>query len=178
MTNNELTFVLDDLAQKINEHHDEAKQAIKKGLEHAIAAGKLLLEAKEMVPHGKWLPWLEANCTVSERSAQLYMRVSRESKIIEAKSATVADLTLRDGLKALTVLPREKNEPWIPVGSIVELRPPDGECLNAESGHLSACIMPSKTSVPGRTSPRKRPCSWGSRSMPFPPSNSNPKAAS
>ena len=134
ITNSNLAPVptLDDLAQKINEHHDEAKNAMKKGLEHAIAAGRLLLEAKEMVPHGKWLPWLEANCTVADRTAQLYMRVSRESKTIEAKYATVADLTLRDGLKALTVLPREKNEPWIPVGSIVELRPPDGECLNAE----------------------------------------------
>jgi Protein of unknown function (DUF3102) len=62
------------LAATINEHLEAAEAATRRGLEHAIAVGALLIEAKELVAHGEWLPWLQANCRVSERSAQVYSR--------------------------------------------------------------------------------------------------------
>ena len=70
MTSNRLTH----LAAEINAEHDAATGAFKKGCEHALRAGELLLEAKEQVKHGEWLPWLKANCHISQRSAQLYMK--------------------------------------------------------------------------------------------------------
>ena len=55
-----------------------------------------------MLPHGQWLPWLEANCQVSGRSAQAYMRVARELPKLEgSKAQRVADLPLREAVRLL-----------------------------------------------------------------------------
>lgn len=87
------------LANEINAAHEKAKDAFKSSFEHAIHAGELLLLAKDKVEHGEWLPWLREHCTVSERTAQLYMQVARERPALE--SATVADLTLRGAAEQL-----------------------------------------------------------------------------
>jgi hypothetical protein len=97
---NELDL-LRDLARRINQEHDSAKAAFTRGFEHALRAGELLLEAKAKVKHGEWLPWLKANCSISQRTAQLYMRVVRERPQLEAKNASLADLTLEDAAKQL-----------------------------------------------------------------------------
>ena len=93
--------VLGNLAQRINTEAEAAHAAVRKGLEHALKAGELLIEAKAVVPHGQWLPWLEANCTVAERSAQLYMRVARERGKLSGESAGLADLTLEQAAERL-----------------------------------------------------------------------------
>ena len=61
MTSNNLP-ALDALADKINAEHEACRSAMRKGLEHALEAGRLLLEAKKGLPHGEWLPWLKENC--------------------------------------------------------------------------------------------------------------------
>ena len=60
-------------------------------LTDVINIGNLLLEAKEQLKHGEWLPWLKANFGSSIRSAQNYMAAAR----FAAKYATVAHLRLR-----------------------------------------------------------------------------------
>ena len=84
------------IASSINEHLAAAEQASKRGLEHAIAAGMLLIEAKELVGHGKWLTWLQANCpAVGPRQAQTYMRLARYRHKLEGfKNAATAHLTI------------------------------------------------------------------------------------
>jgi hypothetical protein len=92
-----------DLADQINREHRAANGAMQKGLEHALSAGKLLRDAKEHVGHGGWTGWLEANCHVSKRSAQAYMRLAREfTKLEPAKAQRVADLSFRDAMAALS----------------------------------------------------------------------------
>ena len=76
-----------ELAAQINEHHRLAYRYATKAIEHARQAGELLIKAKFEIPHGGWLPWLEANCDVGEREAQRYMRLSRRWD--ELKSDTV-----------------------------------------------------------------------------------------
>jgi DNA-directed RNA polymerase subunit L len=49
---------LDELAVRIRAEHEATVAAIKNGVEHAIVAGKLLLEAKAQLKHGRWSPWL------------------------------------------------------------------------------------------------------------------------
>jgi hypothetical protein len=44
------------------------------------AVGAQLILAKDRVPRGQWLPWLRANFDLSEDSAQLFMRVFRQSR--------------------------------------------------------------------------------------------------
>lgn len=46
--------------------------------EDIIGIGQRLIEAKEQLPHGEWLPWLENEVQFSERSAQQFMRIAKE----------------------------------------------------------------------------------------------------
>ena len=111
MTKAIATNDLAQLAKVINREHDLACQAIRTGLEHALTAGDLLQQAKAKVQHGDWLAWLEANCTVSERTAQAYMRLAREwPRLSDPKAQRVADLPLRQVL-ALVAEPRSEEAP-------------------------------------------------------------------
>jgi len=103
-TDIETSNFLADLAARIKVEHEATAAALKRGAEHAMAAGNLLIEAKAQLPYGRWLPWLKANCAVSERTARLYMRLARNRSEIENGNG-VADLSLRGAL-ALITLPR------------------------------------------------------------------------
>lgn len=46
--------------------------------QNIIEIGRRLIQAKEMLPHGRWLPWLEEKAEFSERTARNFMRVARE----------------------------------------------------------------------------------------------------
>lgn len=88
---------LPDLAARIKAEHQAVSLALKESVRHAIAAGELLIEAKGMVEHGQWLPWLRDHCTISERTAQLYMRVAKNRTEIEGQMRNdVADLSLSE----------------------------------------------------------------------------------
>lgn len=94
---------LRELAEGINQAHALVESHLQGAVQHAIRAGGLLAEAKEKVPHGEWLPWLAENCAIKERTAQTYMRLSRElPKLDPAKAQRVADLPLREAVRALT----------------------------------------------------------------------------
>jgi hypothetical protein len=43
-----------------------------------IETGKALKAIKENIGHGNWLPWLEAEGKMSERSAQRLMRIAEK----------------------------------------------------------------------------------------------------
>jgi hypothetical protein len=95
---------LADLAARIRAEHEAASHALKESVRHAIAAGELLIEAKGRLDHGRWLPWLKDHCAISERTAQLYMRVARNRAEIEAEIANpqrIADLTLSEAAALL-----------------------------------------------------------------------------
>ncbi len=103
MTSNNLP-ALDALADRINAEHEACHASMQKGLDHALKAGALLLEAKAGLPHGEWLPWLGENCPdISERTAQRYMRLAENRGELETKPATVADLTIRAAEELLAV---------------------------------------------------------------------------
>ncbi len=91
------------LAADINREHEAAQECAGKAVEHAKRAGELLIEAKGTIPHGEWIPWLATNVQFSERTAQTYMRVTRELPKLEGEKAhRVADLSLRDAIRALS----------------------------------------------------------------------------
>ena len=82
---------------------------MRRGVEHAIRAGELLIEAKAQLKHGEWLPWLENNCTMSERTAQLYMRLAQRRPELEASNPQgIADLTL-EGASGLLAKPAQND---------------------------------------------------------------------
>ena len=89
---------LDGLAERINDEHRIAAGFFEKHLDHAIKAGRLLLQAKATLAarhgssHGRWLAWLAANCTVPARTATKYMRIARRAD----KIGDLSGLSLRE----------------------------------------------------------------------------------
>jgi hypothetical protein len=102
---------LTDLAARIRAEHEAASAAFKDSVSHGIAAGEMLIEAKDQIAYGQWLPWLHEHCTIPERTAQLYMRLAR--KVPQLKSATVADLTTRAAAR-LIAKPRKQEAHYLP----------------------------------------------------------------
>jgi Protein of unknown function (DUF3102) len=93
---------LPDLAARIRAEHEAVSHALKESVRHAITAGELLIEAKEQLDHGQWLPWLRDHCTISERTAQLYMRVAKNREEIENQMRNgVGDLSLNEAVALL-----------------------------------------------------------------------------
>jgi hypothetical protein len=93
---------LADLAARIKVEHTAVSDSLKASVRHGIAAGELLIEAKAQLKHGQWLPWLRDHVEISERTAQLYMRLAKNRTEIEAKSATaIADFTLNEAAALL-----------------------------------------------------------------------------
>jgi hypothetical protein len=96
-----LSNSLTDLAARIKAEHEAIKVSLRESVQHAFAAGELLIEAKKQLKHGQWLPWLRDRCTISERTAQLYMRCAKSRAEIEKSAMGVADLTLTEAAAML-----------------------------------------------------------------------------
>ncbi len=89
------------LARKIHEEHEKAGEALRQGLEHALSAGKLLLEARSLCWYGTWERWVRENCQFALSTARLYMQLVRgEAKV---KSLTVGESpdTIKEARKVL-----------------------------------------------------------------------------
>ncbi len=65
------------LAETVRRAHAGTMDAAKTAAAYAIEAGTALIEAKALLKHGQWLPWLKEHCHLSERTAQLYMKIVR-----------------------------------------------------------------------------------------------------
>jgi hypothetical protein len=87
------------LAVEIRKAHADVQEAAKTAAQRAIEAGHALIEAKELVDHGGWLPWLRENCALADRTARLYMQVARSG----VNSATLANLGLQAAAKTVVL---------------------------------------------------------------------------
>ena len=75
---------------------------MKSGLEHAVEAGLLLIEAKGQARHGGWLKWVDANCKFSRRTAQLYVQMARHTESLGlTNTQRAAHLTCRATVRAM-----------------------------------------------------------------------------
>ena len=92
----------------------EILDAKRRGGEAILTIGRCLTEAKQTIPHGEWLPWLNERVEFSERTAQNFMRLAREWSNPQA----LADL---GAAKALTLLalPAEERESFIAENHVV-----------------------------------------------------------
>ena len=80
-----------------------------------LGIGQRLIEAKGMIPHGKWIPWLTEQVEFSERTAQSFMRLAREWSNPQA----LADLGATKAL-ALLALPPDERERFIEENHVVD----------------------------------------------------------
>jgi hypothetical protein len=72
----------------------EIKKSLRNDIGNIIKRGELLQEAKDQLEHGQWLPWLEENFDMGERSAQRAMLVAE----FAAKYDNLTDLQLTKGV--------------------------------------------------------------------------------
>src|SRR5438128_9389646 len=93
---------LTELAAQFRAEHAQAVFAFRSGAEHGRRAGELLIRAKDLLPHGAFIPWVKKNCGVSRRTASNYMRVAREWATVFANGKPDAHLKLRYVLKLIT----------------------------------------------------------------------------
>jgi hypothetical protein len=63
------------IAEEIRREVDAVEADFQSAVQHAIRAGELLTEAKKLVRHGQWLPWLAANFEFTRQTAAAYMRI-------------------------------------------------------------------------------------------------------
>lgn len=80
-----------------------------------IEIGRRLCEAKDMLQHGEWLPWLSRETDFSDRTAQNYMKAFREYGAAqlgmfgpETNTKSFADLPISKALALLSVPESER----------------------------------------------------------------------
>ena len=80
-----------------------------------IEIGRRLCEAKDLLSHGQWLPWLEKETEFSDRKAQYYMKAFREYGAAqlglfgpETNTKTFADLPISKALLLLSIPESER----------------------------------------------------------------------
>jgi hypothetical protein len=103
------------IAQDLNDEHRLACAAFQSALQHARRCGELLIEVKERLAHGEFLPWLQTNFEGSKRTAEVYITLARRWPMLEAaantqRAAHFADLSIRGAL-AMLAAPQPKAEP-------------------------------------------------------------------
>jgi hypothetical protein len=91
------------LAAEISAAREGLNGAVKTAINQAIIIGQRLIEAKALLKHGEWLPWLNEHCFLSERQAQKYMRIARAKEALAAKAPLTADLTIERAIEALSI---------------------------------------------------------------------------
>ena len=91
----------------------EAKRA---GGEAILTIGRCLIEAKDMLPHGEWLPWLNEQVELSERAAQRFMRLAREW----SNPTTLSDLGASKALMLLA-LPEGEREQFTADHNVIDM---------------------------------------------------------
>ena len=91
-------------------------EAQRKGGEAVLTIGRCLIEAKDMLRHGEWLPWLAEKVGYSEKTAQNFMRLAREFSNPQA----IADLGATKALKLLA-LPADEREQFVADHNVIDM---------------------------------------------------------
>ncbi|OUN05522.1 hypothetical protein B5G43_12615 [Flavonifractor sp. An92] len=91
-------------------------EAKRTGGEAILTIGRCLIEAKDLLPHGEWLPWLTERVEFSPRTAQNFMRLAREW----TNTQTLADLGASKAL-SLLALPPEEREQFMEENNVIDM---------------------------------------------------------
>ena len=101
----------------------------------AIEIGRRLVEAKDMLAHGEWLPWLERETELSDRTAARYMKIFTEYGAAQqslfgpvSNSPTLSNLSVSNALRLLAV-PEEERESFAAEHDVEHLSAREVEAL-------------------------------------------------
>jgi hypothetical protein len=133
------TIASNDLASRINAEHSEVRNSLRRGAEHAIKAGQLLLQAKATVGHGNWMEWIATNCQFTHRTAQLYMKVADNRELLEKSNPKcISNLSLTEAIELLEPA-KSPNE-----------KPLSGNGTKGKTDRLSEAIKKDPLAILGR----------------------------
>ena len=110
------TMARPDEGRTIEAITGEILDAQRKGGEAILTIGRCLNEAKDMLSHGEWLPWLAEKVGYSEKTAQNFIRLAREFSNPQA----LADLGATKALKLLA-LPQEEREQFVEDHNVIDM---------------------------------------------------------
>jgi hypothetical protein len=65
------------LAAEIQDADGRSRRNAEQAAAAAIEAGHKLIEAKGLLRHGEWLPWLRSHVAISDRTARRYMQLAQ-----------------------------------------------------------------------------------------------------
>lgn len=103
---------LRELARKINAGHKKVLESYRASVKHAREVGLLLVDARELVEHGEWQPWVKRNCRFSYETATNYIKVAKRWKEVERNLQRIPDLTYSGAIKLLVKRkPKPKPQP-------------------------------------------------------------------
>lgn len=108
------------ISTEINEAHQLARECAETAIKHAIRCGELLQQQKDALRHGEFLPWVEAHCEFSPRTAQRYMQVAANP------SQSVVFESLRQALGYDKKPEPRKFEPEFPKETVSVVKAPEG----------------------------------------------------
>jgi hypothetical protein len=107
---------LDAQTKRLTKAHSEVLSAFGKGCAASIEAGEALLRIKELIPHGKWMDYVEDTCRVPGRTARFYMELAKHKPQIEerlrAKGLSLANLGQSETKRMISTLkPKAATKP-------------------------------------------------------------------
>jgi hypothetical protein len=92
---------------EINKLASRIKATRKRHLEAIFEIGADLVRAKELLGHGNFLPWLQAEFRWSERTANIYMKIAQR---FQGKTAILADLDIGTAYAVASAPPEVRND--------------------------------------------------------------------
>lgn len=158
-------------------------------LAEAARAGEALLAAKKMVKHGEFEKWVEANCRCAYATAREYMRVARNSKVMDLQHFDGGIRAFLDATAERRAEPKEPLPFWpedaervLKIAGRMDRGDPRSPAVHPQARGLQAGAWgnhaaaqagpspPSKTSPASSTSPSAIAWASSSRSTCGPPS--------
>lgn len=90
----------EQLTAAIRHEHEAASTAARSALGHALEAGRLLSEARAVIPHGGWESYVRDECDIAPRTASLYLRLHRNRARLPNRQRA-AELSVRQAARLL-----------------------------------------------------------------------------
>ena len=81
-------WTLKDYAREINREYESATNSI-------LRIGAWLNEVKAILPHGRFMPWVDENCSFNIQQANKYMLIEKNKDVI-SKPPTSLKVALRE----------------------------------------------------------------------------------
>jgi len=84
---NEITYPkvsIETASAELNRLHQQIERSLRRTVQDAIRAGKILTTVKDSLDHGEFLPWIEENCRFSDETARKYMGLFRHQNKIQS----------------------------------------------------------------------------------------------